>query len=121
MNRLAITRAFGDFEFKTIHLVGETQRREYLTCYPEIRMIELDPFTDDFIAMGSDGLFDKFSSQEVVNFIKNKLVLNPTGEQIHAKIAKELANEVIYTKMVKDNVTIIIVALNRGVGSDSLK
>ncbi len=43
-------------------------------------MIELDPFTDDFLVMGSDGLFDKFTSTEVVNFIRNKLAINPVGD-----------------------------------------
>jgi serine/threonine protein phosphatase PrpC len=46
MNKLAITRAFGDFEFKSVQLAGKTQPRDYLTCIPEIRMLELDPFSD---------------------------------------------------------------------------
>ena len=59
MNKLAITRAFGDFEFK----VGENNtRKHYITSEPEVRLIEIDPFIDDFIVMGSDGLYDKFSS-----------------------------------------------------------
>lgn len=62
MNRLAITRAFGDFEFKTLNVGGEMQRRDYITSDPEIRMIEIDPMTDEFIIMGSDGLYDKFTS-----------------------------------------------------------
>lgn len=73
MNRLAITRAFGDFEFKTIQVDGKEHRRDYITSDPEVRMLELDPFTDDFFVMGSDGLYDKFTSQEVINFIKSKL------------------------------------------------
>jgi serine/threonine protein phosphatase PrpC len=62
MNKLAITRAFGDFEFKTVEVDGHTERRNYITSVPEVRMIELDPFVDEFIVMGSDGLFDKFTS-----------------------------------------------------------
>lgn len=62
MNKLAITRALGDFEFKTVQVDGHTERRNYITSVPEVRMIELDPFADEFIVMGSDGLFDKFTS-----------------------------------------------------------
>lgn len=43
-------------------------------------MLEIDPFTDDFIIMGSDGLFDKFTSQEVVNFVSTSLKEMPGTE-----------------------------------------
>jgi serine/threonine protein phosphatase PrpC len=112
MNRLAITRAFGDFEFKIFQVSGsEAHRRQYITSDPEIRMIEIDPFTDDFILLGSDGVFDKFTSQEVVSFVRNKVAASDYSDL--PKIARELANECIYGKNVKDNITVIIIALNR--------
>jgi protein phosphatase PTC2/3 len=112
MNRLAITRAFGDFEFKIFQISGsEAHRRQYITSDPEIRMIEIDPFTDDFILLGSDGVFDKFTSQEVVSFVHNKVATSDYSDL--PKIARELANECIYGKNVKDNITVIIIALNR--------
>lgn len=73
MGQIAITRAFGDFKYKTININGVLQRREYLTSTPEIRMTEIDPFNDDFFIMGSDGLYDKFKSEEVIAFCKNLL------------------------------------------------
>jgi protein phosphatase PTC2/3 len=112
MNRLAITRAFGDFEFKIFQISGsEAHRRQYITSDPEIRMIEIDPFSDDFILLGSDGVFDKFTSQEVVSFVRNKVAASDYSDL--PKIARELANECIYGKNVKDNITVIIIALNR--------
>ena len=114
MNRLAITRAFGDFDFKTLMIDGQVQRKEYISAEPEVRMVEMDPFTDDFIIMGSDGLYDKHTSQEVVTFIKNKLHLNPVMDQDLYKAARDIVYETIYVKHVKDNITVIIVALNRG-------
>ena len=114
MNRLAITRAFGDFDFKTIQVEGKTQRRDYISSEPEVRMTELDPFTDDYIIMGSDGLFDKFTSQEVITFIKGKLQPDSTGDRDLYKAARDIVYECIYTKHVKDNITVILVALNRG-------
>lgn len=112
MNRLAITRAFGDFEFKIFQISGsEAHRRQYITSDPEIRMIEIDPFTDDFILLGSDGVFDKFTSQEVVSFVRNRVAASDYSDL--PKIARELANECIYGKNVRDNITVIIIALNR--------
>ncbi len=115
MNRLAITRAFGDFEFKTLWIDGQMQRKNYITSQPEIRLLEIDPFIDDFIVIGSDGLYDKFSSQEVVTFIRTKLGQMPFMDQDLSKVAREIANESIYSKHVRDNVTVIIIGLNRGV------
>ena len=77
-------------------------------------MIEIDPFIDDFIIMGSDGLYDKFTSQEVVLYVRQKLSQMHYMEYDLAKVARDLATEVIYGKRVKDNVTVIIVGLNRG-------
>jgi serine/threonine protein phosphatase PrpC len=75
-------------------------------------MMEFDPLTDDFLVLGSDGVFDKFTSQEVVTFIRNKIAASDYSDI--PKIARELANECIYGKNVRDNITIIIIALNRG-------
>jgi serine/threonine protein phosphatase PrpC len=44
-----------------------------VTSEPEIRIIDIDPFIDDFIVIGSDGLYDKMSSSEVVTYIRTKL------------------------------------------------
>jgi serine/threonine protein phosphatase PrpC len=52
---------------------GVKIRKNFLICEPEVRQIDLDPFIDDFIVVASDGLYDKFSSQEAVNFIRTKL------------------------------------------------
>lgn len=43
-------------------------------------MLEIDPFMDDFIIMGSDGLFDKFTSQDAVNFVSTTLKEMPPTE-----------------------------------------
>lgn len=61
--RLAITRAFGDFEFKDIiDSEGNSVKKNFITCEPEIRRYDFDPFKDEFIVIASDGLFDKFTS-----------------------------------------------------------
>lgn len=77
-------------------------------------MLELDPFTDDFIIMGSDGLYDKFASQEVINFVKGRLSQMPPMEQDLYFAAREIVIECIENKKVKDNVTVILIGLNRG-------
>ena len=60
---MAISRAFGDFEFKFVYTEQGTRvRRKVLIAEPEVRQIDLNPYTDEFIVVASDGLYDKFSS-----------------------------------------------------------
>jgi len=56
--KLAIARAIGDFMFK---------KTPVIISDPEIRVWDINPNEDEFIVMGSDGLFDKFSSREAVS------------------------------------------------------
>lgn len=73
--KLAITRAFGDFNFKydkDIH-GNRTTYNDIITSCPEIRRYDYDPTKDEFIILASDGLFDMFKSQEAVNFVKEKM------------------------------------------------
>lgn len=41
---------------------------------PEIRVVSLDPVSDDFVVLASDGLFDRFSSQECINMGRDHLM-----------------------------------------------
>ena len=56
-----------------------------------------------------------------MNYIRTKLGTMPYMQQDCFKIAKDIANESIYTRHVRDNVTVIIIALNRGVKLDKLQ
>ena len=78
-------------------------------------MVTLDPVTDDFILLASDGLFDRFTSQECVNIVKEKLGAMTLMEQDPQKVAKELVSEAVYKRLMTDNITVILAALNRGI------
>jgi len=56
---IAMTRTLGDLQAKKIGLISE----------PEIESIELNPVTDKFIVIGSDGIWDVMTSAEVVGFV----------------------------------------------------
>ena len=78
LGRLAVTRAFGDFECKQISILNEeTQKREiknFVLNEPEIRVTTINKITDDFIILASDGLYDRFSSQECVSIAREKFL-----------------------------------------------
>jgi serine/threonine protein phosphatase PrpC len=70
LGKLAITRAFGDFSMKIQHdEFGAKFQKKFLLVEPEVRQIEIDPETDDFVLIASDGIFDKMSSQDCVDRI----------------------------------------------------
>jgi len=46
----------------------------------KIRVKQLDYMKDEFIVIGCDGLFDIFSNQEVIDFVRSKLLNSPIGE-----------------------------------------
>ncbi len=65
LGRLAVTRAFGDFDCKNIEVPNDDQEKEirsFVLIEPEIRVINIDPIKDHFILLASDGLFDRFTS-----------------------------------------------------------
>ena len=66
---------------------------QYLSVIPEIRVEQICYGTDDFILIASDGLFDKTSSVECINFIKAKLKLQPYAKNDLKDIALQLANQ----------------------------
>jgi protein phosphatase 2C family protein 2/3 len=85
-----------------------------ISCEPEIREEYLHPLDDEFLLLASDGLFDVFSSQDVVDLIRRKLMQMPFFEQDPQRVIREVVNEAIYTRQSKDNVTAILVNLTCG-------
>ncbi|TYZ67661.1 hypothetical protein PybrP1_008282 [[Pythium] brassicae (nom. inval.)] len=87
--RLAVTRAFGDAEFK-----------DQVIPVPEITSHALTP-EDEYIVLASDGLWDALSNEQVLSCIRN----NPWLD-IH-ELARLLADRAIELGSV-DNVTVVV-------------
>lgn len=79
-----MTRAFGDFDCKNIEVPNDEQEKEiksFVLNEPEIRVMNIDTIKDHFILLASDGLFDRFTSQECVNIAREKLCAMEVMEQ----------------------------------------
>ena len=123
--RLQITRGFGDADCKMSPEaaleeekgddVSEKLDYRYLLVAPEARELILDPFKDEFIVIGSDGLFERMNSKAVVDFVRSRILNKPEYEVDPRSIAFELVRHVSVELKVKDDVTCIIVLLQRAV------
>lgn len=105
LGKLAISRAFGDFEFKDV----VEELREQITgplviCAPEITRRVLDS-ADEFLLLACDGLFEVFTSQGAVSFVKERL-----GDP--QAVVQDLVHEAIQNRGSGDNVSAVLALLN---------
>jgi len=78
---LNLSRAFGDFGYKPQAL----PRDKYMVIsVPEIQEITIDA-ADEFIAIGSDGIFNAMGSQDVVNYVRGDMQQGRALEDIIAR------------------------------------
>lgn len=106
---LAVSRAFGDFEFKQAAKLPPQQQA--VTCAPEVLEFEMNA-DDSFIIVACDGVWDCMTSQEVVTFVLQQLKSgsDPTKAAVallNHCVAKELPDDGIGT----DNMTAVILSL----------
>ncbi len=62
---------------------------------PEIRFVTINKQTDDFIILASDGLYDRFSSEECVALTRQKFMTMEVLEQDPFVVASHLVHEAV--------------------------
>ncbi|XP_055386661.1 protein phosphatase 1L isoform X2 [Condylostylus longicornis] len=95
---LATSRAMGDYPLKDKNLV---------IADPDILAFELNDHKPSFIILASDGLWDTFSNEEAVAFVKDHLNEPNFG-------AKALSLQSYYRGSV-DNITVLVIVFKDGV------
>ncbi|KAK4483284.1 hypothetical protein RD792_010469 [Penstemon davidsonii] len=132
--RLKVTRAFGVGYLKKKNmndaLMGILRVRNlisppYVSLQPSLCVHEVSN-SDNFVVLGSDGLFDFFSNDEVVKLVHSYILTNPSGdpakflvEQLAARAAdsagfsmEELMNiPAGRRRKYHDDVTVIVIVL----------
>lgn len=73
---LNLSRAFGDFRYKTNAELPANE--QVVTAFPEVRIMELQA-EDEFIVIGCDGIWEKNENQELVDFIRSRLAIDPSA------------------------------------------
>ncbi|KAF5197114.1 phosphatase 2C [Thalictrum thalictroides] len=102
--QLGVTRALGDW-----HIEGMKETDEQggpLSAEPELKLITLTK-EDEFLIIGSDGIWDVFTSQNAVDFTRRKL-----QEHNDVKLCcKEMVEEAIKRGAI-DNLTVVVVCFH---------
>lgn len=115
LGRLAVSRAFGDEEYKVLS-PDQPESKPLVIPDPEIRLLQLTP-EDEFLFMACDGLFDVFTSQEAIDFIHTRLSAMPSNEQDPQKAVQDIVHEAIHERRSRDNVTALLVTFKRAVST----
>ena len=84
--RLSVSRAFGDIEAKHSSLGGNPR---VLIATPEIKCFEINS-EYDFLVMGSDGIYEKQSNEEIIKTIWNWISQNSlnSNKTLHEMIGE---------------------------------
>ncbi len=71
---LNLSRAIGDHAYKVNKKLPLTE--QMISPVPDVRTLSINPDTDNFIVLACDGIWNSLSSQEVVDFINERLDKN---------------------------------------------
>lgn len=106
--KLAVSRALGDFEFKSDGGLPISQQK--VSCLPDVyELSDLAPGT--LVVLACDGLWDVMTSGAVAEFVSSRLREEPTAD------LGDLAAELVRASLDRhssDNVTVMIVHLVNG-------
>ncbi|KAJ1533888.1 Protein phosphatase 2C 2 [Nowakowskiella sp. JEL0078] len=105
---LALSRALGDFDFKQNQSMSA--ENQIVTADPDISERKLEK-TDEFLIIACDGIWDCMTSQQVIDYVRERIVLENGNlglicEQIMDKC---LSTDSEFGGIGCDNMTVIIV------------
>lgn len=82
---LNLSRALGDHAYKQNKVLPPQE--QMISALPDIRHITIEPKKDEFMVLACDGIWNFMSSQDVIQFIRNRLSHNDANL---SKICEEL-------------------------------
>uniref|UniRef100_A0A914WF50 PPM-type phosphatase domain-containing protein n=1 Tax=Plectus sambesii TaxID=2011161 RepID=A0A914WF50_9BILA len=100
---LAVSRALGDFEYKSVPGLQATQ--QLVSPEPDVYVLERSGDRDEFLLLACDGVYDVMSNTELCDFVRSRM-----------KVTDDLAavsNQVLdacLSKGSRDNMSVVLVA-----------
>jgi serine/threonine protein phosphatase PrpC len=84
---LAVSRAFGDFQFKARSDLDTHQQK--VSCWPDVEVYDRSPEEDDVLVLACDGVWDVLSNEAAIDTVRQILLM---GEKAPDLIAEELVD-----------------------------
>lgn len=110
---LSVSRSVGDATSKLPNFGG---KEGVVISKPEITRIDIEESEDDFILLGSDGIFDKLTNKEIVQRIfstlEHKAVIGSSAHS-QAGVCADMTIKFAMEKRSKDNLTAIFIGFQR--------
>ncbi|WVY89776.1 hypothetical protein V8G54_035290 [Vigna mungo] len=107
---LSLARAIGDMEFKQNRFLPA--EKQMVTANPDINTIELSD-EDEFIVLACDGIWDCLSSQQLVDFVRQQLLIETKLSAVCERVLDRCLAPTIGIGDGCDNMTMILVQLKR--------
>lgn len=105
---LAVSRAFGDRDYKRSSGMGQTQQK--VIALPDVKHADVTFNSGDFVALCCDGVFEgNFSNEEVIAFIQEKLTTSSDLPDIAGCVCEEAI-----ARGSRDNISCVIVQFTNG-------
>jgi serine/threonine protein phosphatase PrpC len=106
--RLAVSRAFGDFEYKANTTLSAEEQA--VCCVPELKVHQRDNAKDQYLILACDGVWDVMSNEEVGKFVVDEMDKATDTKDLLPKVGDLLLNECL-NRGSTDNMSCVIVAL----------
>eukprot|EP00536_Pseudo-nitzschia_multiseries_P006378 jgi/Psemu1/286428/fgenesh1_pg.134_\ len=121
-DQLAVSRAFGDFDYKANDNLGETEQA--VVPIADVKVHTRNAETDLYLVLACDGIWDVMDNQDVVDFLQTHLNANSnsksdtSSESLLPDVADVLLHECLGRES-RDNLSAIVVSLQPNISSSN--
>mmetsp|Transcript_65930 Transcript_65930/g.97620 ORF Transcript_65930/g.97620 Transcript_65930/m.97620 type:complete len:367 (+) Transcript_65930:92-1192(+) len=105
--KLGVSRSLGDFKYKTFSPYDYDPLNDIVTALPEFVVTKRDNDIDEFIVLGSDGIWDIVSNGECSEIVYNSLRIKDSDP---TTACEDLLDK-CYDGGSRDNMTVIIIKM----------
>ncbi|XP_050892644.1 probable protein phosphatase 2C 60 [Lathyrus oleraceus] len=113
---LNLARAIGDVDFKNNRFLSA--EKQAVTANPDINIVDLHD-EDEFIVIACDGIWDCLSSQQLVDFVRQELLLDTKLSEVCERVLDRCLAPSLAMGDGCDNMTMILVQFKKPVQTNA--
>ncbi|CAB9529650.1 Protein phosphatase 2C [Seminavis robusta] len=113
-NTLAVSRSFGDFEYKSNNQLGPDEQA--VIAVPEVRVHSRDATKDMYLVLACDGVWDVMSNEDVAKFVVDRVDDLDQGADNGARLLSTVGDDLLehcLNKGSTDNMSVVVAALSQ--------